>query len=104
MVDGCSRLGAFFRVVFPIIAPGMVATIIFAFLLSWGDLLWVLCLTGTESMTTVTLGLSRLVTQFRIIWPQLMAGSVVGALPPIILYLLLQNYLIKGLTGGAVKE
>lgn len=104
MVDGCSRLGAFLRVILPIIAPGMVATVIFAFLLAWGDLLWVLCLTSTDSMATVTLGLSRLVTQFRIIWPQLMAGSMVGALPPIILYLLLQNYLIKGLTGGAVKE
>jgi len=104
MVDGCSRFGAFLRVILPVIAPGMVATIIFAFLLSWGDLLWVLCLTSTDSMSTVTLGLSRLVTQFRIIWPQLMAGSVVGALPPVILYLLLQNYLVKGLTGGAVKE
>jgi multiple sugar transport system permease protein len=104
MVDGCSRLGAFFRVVFPTIIPGMVATVIFAFLLAWGDLLWALCLTSTESMATVTLGLSRLVTQFRIIWPQLMAGSVIGALPPIVLYLLLQSYLIKGLTGGAVKE
>lgn len=104
MIDGCSRLGAFLRVILPIIAPGMVATVIFAFLLAWGDLLWVLCLTSTDSMATVTLGLSRLVTQFRIIWPQLMAGSVIGSLPPIILYLLLQNYLIKGLTGGAVKE
>jgi multiple sugar transport system permease protein len=104
MVDGCSRLGAFLRVILPIIAPGMVATVVYAFLLAWGDLLWVLVLTSTESMTTVTLGLSRLVTQFRIIWPQLMAGSVVAALPPIILYLLLQNYLIKGLTGGAIKE
>ncbi len=103
MVDGCSRLRAFFSVVFPTIAPGMVATVIFAFLLAWGDLLWCLSLTTSESVATVTLGLTRLVTQFRIIWPQLMAGSVVGALPPIVLYLLLQSYLIKGLTGGAVK-
>lgn len=104
MVDGCSRFGAFLRVILPVITPGIVATVIFAFLLAWGDLLWVLCLTSTESMATVTLGLSQLVTQFRIIWPQLMAGSVIGSLPPIILYLVLQNYLIKGLTGGAVKE
>jgi multiple sugar transport system permease protein len=55
-------------------------------------------------MTTVTLGLTRLVTQFRIIWPQLMAGSMIGAMPPLILYLLLQNYLVEGLTAGAVKE
>ena len=104
MVDGCTPVGVFFRVILPIIAPGMVATIVFAFLLSWGDLLWVLVLTSGDNMTTVTLGLSRLVTQFRIIWPQLMAGSVVGAIPPVILYLLLQNYLVKGLTAGAVKE
>jgi multiple sugar transport system permease protein len=103
-VDGCSTLGAYFRIVLPVIAPGMVATIIFAFLLAWGDLLWVLVLTSGESMATVTLGLSRLVTQFRIIWPQLMAGSVIAALPPLVLYMLLQNYLVKGLTAGAVKE
>ncbi|MCR4392640.1 MAG: carbohydrate ABC transporter permease [Candidatus Acetothermia bacterium] len=104
LIDGCGRFHAFLRVVFPLITPGMVATLIFAFLLAWGDLLWVLCLTSTDSMATVTLGLSRLVTQFRVIWPQLMAGSVIAAFPPVILYLLLQNYLVKGLTGGAVKE
>jgi multiple sugar transport system permease protein len=104
LIDGCSPLGAYLRVILPLIAPGMVATVIFAFLLAWGDLLWVLVLTSGEKMTTVTLGLTRLVTQFRIIWPQLMAGSMVGALPPLILYLLLQNYLVEGLTAGAVKE
>jgi multiple sugar transport system permease protein len=97
-------LGAYLKVIVPLIAPGMVATVIFAFLLAWGDLLWVLVLTSGEKMTTVTLGLTRLVTQFRIIWPQLMAGSMVGALPPLILYLLLQSYLVEGLTAGAVKE
>ena len=104
LVDGCSRYAAFSKVVLPVIAPGMVATMIFAFLLAWGDLLWALVLTSGEDMTTVTVGLTRLVTQFRIIWPQLMAGSVIGALPPIFLYVLLQNYLVKGLTAGAVKE
>jgi len=104
LIDGCGPFGAYWRVILPLIAPGMVATVIFAFLLAWGDLLWVLVLTSGEKMTTVTLGLTRLVTQFRIIWPQLMAGSMVGALPPLILYLLLQNYLVEGLTAGAVKE
>jgi len=103
MIDGCTRIHAFLKVVFPLITPGMVATLIFAFLLAWGDLLWVLCLTSTDSMATITLGLSRLVTQFRIIWPQLMAGSVIAAIPPMVLYLILQNYLVKGLTGGAIK-
>jgi multiple sugar transport system permease protein len=104
LVDGCTYPQVFVKVVFPLITPGMVATMIFAVILAWGDLLWVLVLTSGEAMTTVTLGLSRLVTQFRIIWPQLMAGSVVGALPPILLYLALQRNLVKGLTAGAVKE
>jgi len=104
LIDGCTPLGAYLKVVLPLIAPGMVATVIFAFLLAWGDLLWVLVLTSGEKMTTVTLGLTRLVTQFRIIWPQLMAGSMIGALPPLVLYLLLQNYLVEGMTAGAVKE
>jgi multiple sugar transport system permease protein len=104
MVDGCSRLGVFFRIILPISAPGMVATIIFAFLLAWGDLLWVLCLTSTESMITVTLGIARMVGEFRIIWPMLMAGSLVGGMPAIILYLFLQRLLVQGLTAGAVKE
>ena len=103
LVDGCGRLRTFLRVIMPVITPGMVATIIFAFLLAWGDLLWALVLTSSESMTTVTLGLSRLVTEFRIIWPMMMAGSVIAAIPPLFLYLLLQKYLIQGLTRGAVK-
>jgi multiple sugar transport system permease protein len=104
LVDGCSRLGVFFRVILPISAPGMVATIIFAFLLAWGDLLWVICLTSTESMVTVTLGIARTVGEFQIMWPMLMAGALMGGMPAIILYLLLQRLLVQGLTAGAVKE
>ncbi|MBI5969105.1 MAG: carbohydrate ABC transporter permease [Deltaproteobacteria bacterium] len=104
LVDGCSRFGVFFRIILPVSAPGMVATIIFAFLLAWGDLLWVLCLTSTESMITVTLGIARTVGEFRIIWPMLMAGALLGGMPAIVLYLLLQRLLVQGLTAGAVKE
>ncbi len=104
MVDGCSRVGVFFKIVLPIVAPGMVATILFAFLLAWGDLLWALCLTSSEKMITVTLGIARTVGEFRIIWPMLMAGSLVGGLPAILLYIFLQRLLVQGLTAGAVKE
>jgi len=104
MVDGCSRIGLFFKIVLPIVAPGMVATILFAFLLAWGDLLWALCLTSSENMITVTLGIARTVGEFRIIWPMLMAGSLVGGMPAILLYIFLQRLLVQGLTAGAVKE
>ncbi len=104
MVDGCSRMGVFFKIILPIVAPGMVATILFAFLLAWGDLLWALCLTSSENMITVTLGIARTVGEFRIIWPMLMAGSLVGGMPAILLYIFLQRLLVQGLTAGAVKE
>ncbi|MGD2184869.1 MAG: carbohydrate ABC transporter permease [Desulfobacterales bacterium] len=104
MVDGCSRMGIFVKIVLPIVAPGMVATILFAFLLAWGDLLWALCLTSSENMITVTLGIARTVGEFRIIWPMLMAGSLVGGMPAILLYIFLQRLLVQGLTAGAVKE
>ena len=104
MVDGCSRMGIFFKIVLPIVAPGMVATILFAFLLAWGDLLWALCLTTSENMITVTLGIARTVGEFRIVWPMLMAGSLVGGMPAILLYIFLQRLLVQGLTAGAVKE
>lgn len=104
MVDGCSRFGIFFKIVLPIVTPGMVATILFAFLLAWGDLLWALCLTSSENMITVTLGIARTVGEFRIVWPMLMAGSLVGGMPAILLYIFLQRLLVQGLTAGAVKE
>jgi multiple sugar transport system permease protein len=104
MVDGCSRMGIFFKIILPVVSPGMVATILFAFLLAWGDLLWALCITSSEPMITVTLGIARTVGEFRIIWPMLMAGSLVGGMPAIILYVFLQRLLVQGLTAGAVKE
>lgn len=53
---------------------------------------------------TVTLGIARTVGEFRIIWPMLMAGSLLGGLPAILLYLFLQRFLVTGLTAGALKE
>ena len=104
MIDGCSRMGIFFRIVLPVVTPGMVATILFAFLPAWGDLHWALCLTSSERMITVTLGIARTVGEFRIIWPMLMAGSLVGGMPAIVLYIFLQKLLVRGLTAGAVKQ
>ncbi|MBI4587761.1 MAG: carbohydrate ABC transporter permease, partial [Candidatus Rokubacteria bacterium] len=104
LVDGCDRLGVFFRIILPVLGPGMVASVLFAFLLAWGDLLWALCLTTSEEMMTVTLGIARTVGEFRIIWPMLMAGSLLGGLPAILLYLFLQRFLVTGLTAGALKE
>lgn len=102
-VDGCGWLGIFVRVVLPLSLPGLVATTLFAFLLAWGDLLWVSTLTHSESMVTVTLAIARTVQEFYVNWPELMAGALIGGLPSIVLYLALQRWFVQGLTAGAVK-
>ncbi|MCS7234637.1 MAG: carbohydrate ABC transporter permease [Armatimonadota bacterium] len=102
-VDGCGWLGIFTRVVLPLSLPGLVATTLFAFLLAWGDLLWVSTLTHSESMVTVTLAIARTVQEFYVNWPELMAGALIGGLPSIALYLALQRWFVQGLTAGAVK-
>ena len=103
MVDGASRTRTFLTVVMPGILPGLVATVIFAFLLSWGDLLWALCLINAKSKQTLTLGITQLVGEFRVEWSTIMAATVIATLIPAVLYLLLQSFLIKGFTESAVK-
>jgi multiple sugar transport system permease protein len=104
MVDGASRARIFFSVILPNIMPGLVATIIFAFLLSWGDLLWALCLISDPLKQTMTLGITQLVGQFRVQWSDIMAATMIATIVPATLYLLLQNFLVKGFTEGAVKQ
>jgi multiple sugar transport system permease protein len=104
MVDGASRARIFSTVILPNILPGLVATIIFAFLLSWGDLLWALCLISEKSRQTMTLGITQMVGQFRVQWSEIMAATMIATIVPATLYLLLQNFLVKGFTEGAVKQ
>lgn len=103
LVDGCGYCRVFMHIIIPTIAPGLVATIIFSFLLAWGDLLWSVCLISSTLKRTVPMVLSQMVTEYRVMWPELMAGSLIASVPPVGLYLLLQRYLVRGLTAGAVK-
>lgn len=103
MIDGCSRVQAFLRVVLPLSLPGVVGTAIFSFLLAWNEFLFALALTSSQSMYVVTVGIASNIGQFRIQWNDLMAGAIVATLPTILLYSFLQRYLVEGLTSGAVK-
>lgn len=103
-VDGAGRLQTMFLCVVPLVLPGLVATTIFAFLLSWGDLLWALCLISDQSKQTMTLGITQLVGQFRVQWSEIMAATVIASVIPASLYLLLQRYLVQGFAEAAVKE
>ncbi len=102
-IDGASYLQCLRYCILPNILPGLVATMIFAFLLAWGDLLWALCLISEPAKQTMTLGITNLVGQFRVLWSDIMAATVIGCAIPAAAYIFLQRYLVASSAGSAVK-
>lgn len=102
MVDGCGPLGALFRVVVPAAVPGIVAVCVYAFMTAWGEVLFASVMTNDTSRT-LAVGLQGYATQTDVYWNQVMAASLVVSVPVVAGFLLLQRYLVAGLTAGAVK-
>ncbi len=103
MMDGCSRLGVLLRVTLPLATPGLAATAIFAFLLGWNEFLFSLILTSSESSRTLPVVVSGFVTDRGIMWGEMSAAGTLIALPVIAFALIVQKYIVRGLTLGAVK-
>jgi len=103
MIDGCSRLEAMVKIVFPLAAPGIAATAIFAFTLCWSEYLYALVVISDSAQKTVTLGLSDMVVGDVFSWGPLMGGSIVASIPVVIMYLVSSRYLVGGMTLGSVK-
>ena len=103
MVDGCTRAGAFFRVVLPLSLPGIVTVAIFAFLLSWTDYIFAFVLVSSDSQKTLPVGLASILGTFDARWGELMAGATLIALPLLILFTFLSRYFIQGLAAGSMK-
>ncbi|HST25190.1 MAG TPA: carbohydrate ABC transporter permease [Gaiellaceae bacterium] len=104
MVDGSSRLGAFVRILLPLVAPGLVATSIFAFITSWNEYVFANVLLQDQSKQTLTVWLSYFSGSARHTdWGALMAASTLTAIPVVIFFLLVQRKIAFGLTAGAVK-
>ncbi|WP_020119837.1 carbohydrate ABC transporter permease [Streptomyces canus] len=102
MVDGCSPTGAFLRVVFPLLAPGMVATSVYAFVQAWNEYLYALMLLSQKNQTA-TVWLGNFTTKHGTEYAPMMAGSTMMAVPIVVLFLLVQRKMAAGLTAGAVK-
>ncbi len=102
MVDGCTPLGAMFKVVLPLAMPGVIATGIYIFITSWNEYLYASVLAGQE-VRTLTVAVQTLIGEYEIAWGLLTAGGVVGALPVTLLFMAIQQRLIAGMTQGAVK-
>ncbi|MDR1806496.1 MAG: carbohydrate ABC transporter permease [Propionibacteriaceae bacterium] len=106
MVDGATRTGAFFRITFPLLAPGLVASGVYAFLQAWNEFTIALVIMQKESSRTLPLWLRGFVQQSNtreVDWGQVMAASSLVALPVIVFFLLVQGRLTSGLVAGAVK-
>jgi multiple sugar transport system permease protein len=101
MVDGCSRFRSFWLVTFPLVAPGLAATTIFIWALSWNEFIFALLL--TRSLKTAPVSVTEFVTLYGIQWGQLTATASLMAIPPLIVAILVQKHLVKGLTFGAIK-
>ena len=104
MVDGSSRLGAFVRILLPLVAPGLVATSVFAFITAWNEYIFASVLLTDQSNHTVTVWLSYFLgTSRNTDWGALMAASTLTAIPVVIFFLLVQRRIAFGLTSGAVR-
>jgi multiple sugar transport system permease protein len=102
LVDGCGPLGALVRVVVPAAVPGIVAVTVYAFMTAWSEVLFASVMTN-DTTRTLAVGLQAYSTQNEVYWNQIMAASLVVSVPVVAGFLLLQRYLVAGLTAGAVK-
>lgn len=102
-LDGCSRLGILWRIVMPISAPGLVSTAMFVFLLAWDEFFYALIFTSTLAAKTAPVAIAEFVGRYVVNINGMMAGGILAALPPVILGLIFQRYIVAGMTAGAVK-
>jgi multiple sugar transport system permease protein len=102
-IDGCTRLGILFRIIIPISGPGLVSTAIFVFLLAWDEFFFALIFTSNLAAKTVPVAIAEFTGRYVVDITAMMTGGVLAALPPVILALVFQRYIVRGLTAGAVK-
>ena len=103
MLDGCSRVTAIFKIIFPIIMPGIVAAGFFAFVSSWKEFLFAIMLMNNPDRFTIPVGLSYMMGEFDILYGTLAAGGIIAIIPSFLLFIYIQKYLVQNLSAGSVK-
>ncbi|HEY2995588.1 MAG TPA: carbohydrate ABC transporter permease [Methylomirabilota bacterium] len=103
LVDGCTRLGSLVRVILPMSLPALAVVAFFAFTQSWNEFLYANVFVNSVEVRTVTTGLTLFIVEDVFFWGPMMGASFLSALPPLVLYLIFQRWVVKGLTLGAVK-
>jgi arabinosaccharide transport system permease protein len=102
-MDGCNEFGIFFRIIVPLMAPAFGAMAILQALQSWNNFLWPLIVLRTDTMFTLPIGLSSMLTPFGSNYTMLISGSILSVVPIIVLFVFFQRYFISGLTVGGIK-
>jgi multiple sugar transport system permease protein len=102
-IDGCTRMGALFRIIMPVMLPGMVATFVFAFIGAWNDLFFSIMFINSEAVKTIPVGINSFIGKYEIDWGTMSAASILALIPVFIMFGTIQKYLVQGLTSGSVK-
>ncbi len=103
-VDGSSALYTFYKIILPIAIPGLVATIIYAFLQNWNEYMFASVLMSADEKKTITYAISTMADAYKIQWNYLMCAAMISSIPTLAVFVVMQKYLIAGMTAGAVKE
>lgn len=103
-VDGCTKMQSLFKIVFPIMFPGIVSVFVFGFIGAWNELIAGSIFISTPGMWTIPVGLKTLIGKYNVEWGLLMAGGVMALLPTAIMFAVMQKFIVEGMTAGAVKE
>ena len=103
LIDGCSRFGVFFRIVLPIVKPGLIAAGLLSFIFCWNEFLYASILSGSSRMGTAPVGLYEYATPVSMLWGHIAAAGSVMLIPVAIIAIIVQKHMVRGLTMGAVK-
>lgn len=102
-IDGCNRFTILVRVILPLALPGLVTAAIFTFIAAWNEFVIALTLTSSPEKEPLTVGLTSLIGQYQVQWNYLFAGSLIAIVPVVILFAMIEKWLVGGLTAGSVK-
>ncbi len=104
IIDGCGRLGVLTRIVLPTCAPGIFATAMYAFMISWEEFMYSLTFGTSEKVRTMSVGLQMFSSEYKVDWGSILASSVLMSIPILIVFFLIQDTFIASATGGSIKE